>query len=200
MVRPHEYQRLENAVHTAGAMLLTSTEHYQRTHHLPNWYSSIAEFTAETVWFDSKVDIVTELNRLDWGDYFLKDYVKSLKVDGGSIVHSPEDGGRWLREMLAYRDELEGGICVRRVEKFPAETERRYIVLHGQPFSPHDIEIPTPVVAAAKRIESPFFSVDVAQNVAAHWRIVELGDGQVSDLVGWSPERFANIWPKYNNG
>jgi hypothetical protein len=25
-------------------------------------------------------------------------------------------------------------------------------------------------------------------------RIVEIGDGQVSDVVGWSPERLAQIW------
>ena len=196
MVRPNEYQRFNDAVIAVGAIPLTSPDAYRLTHHLPNWYSSLAEFTAETVWFEPSADIAAELKRLDWGKYFLKDYVKSLKVDGGSIVHSPEDGARWMREMLAYRDELEGGICVRRVEHFVPETERRYFVLHGKAYSPNDHEVPQPVVVAAERIASPFFTVDVAQNFAGDWRIVELGDGQVSDLVGWSPERFADIWPQ----
>ncbi len=196
MVRPHEYQHYENAVRAAGAIPLTGADAYRLTHHLPNWYATLSEFTAETVCFDAGVDLVSELARLDWGQYFLKDYVKSLKVDGGSIVRTPKDGARWIQEMLAYRDELEGGICVRRVEDFVPETECRYFVLQGQPHSPDKREIPLPVIAAAERIRSSFFTVDVAKNVAGEWRIVELGDGQVSDLVGWTPERFAEIWPQ----
>jgi hypothetical protein len=48
----------------------------------------------------------------------------------------------------------------------------------------------TPPIASA----SPFFSVDVALREDGVARIVEIGDGQVSDLVGWSPERFAEMW------
>lgn len=36
--------------------------------------------------------------------------------------------------------------------------------------------------------------VDVALREDGVERIVEIGDGQVSDLVGWSPERFAEMW------
>ena len=36
----------------------------------------------------------------------------------------------------------------------------------------------------ARRINSPFFSVDVADRVDGVPRVVEIGDGQVSDLVG----------------
>ena len=46
----------------------------------------------------------------------------------------------------------------------------------------------------AEAIPGPFFSVDVAFRTDGVERIVEIGDGQVSDLVGWSVERFANIW------
>ena len=100
--------------------------------------------------------------------------------------------------MLHYRDELEGGICVRRVEEFVEESECRYFVVAGLPHGPDEREIPPPVLVAANRIASPFFSVDVALNAAGQWRIVELGDGQVSDLVGWTPERFAAVWPDAN--
>jgi hypothetical protein len=36
--------------------------------------------------------------------------------------------------------------------------------------------------------------VDVARQVDGVNRIVEIGDGQVSDLVGCSVERFVEIW------
>lgn len=54
--------------------------------------------------------------------------------------------------------------------------------------------MPQAVEAAAQRIASPFFSVDVAIDDAGRTRIIEIGDGQVSDLVGWSPDEFVGIW------
>ena len=39
-----------------------------------------------------------------------------------------------------------------------------------------------------------FFSVDVIERQDGVKRIVEIGDGQVSDLVGWTMERFIQIW------
>jgi len=47
-------------------------------------------------------------------------------------------------------------------------------------------------------IASPFWSVDIAKRMDDEFRIVEIGDGQVSDLVGWTPERFAEIWLKFD--
>jgi len=38
------------------------------------------------------------------------------------------------------------------------------------------------------------FAVDVARRADGVERIVEVGDGQVSDLVGWSVGRFVEIW------
>jgi hypothetical protein len=46
----------------------------------------------------------------------------------------------------------------------------------------------------ARRIGSAFFSVDVAMRADAVLRVVEIGDGQVSDLVGWDATRFAELW------
>ena len=135
------------------------------------------------------------VEQLGWDGYFLKDFVKSLKVDGGSIVHTPDQAKRWVERMLEYRDELEGGICIRRVEDFLPDSECRYFVLQGVPHAPDDRPIPTPVQVATQRVHSPFFTVDTAMTTSGSERIVELGDGQVSDLVGWTAERFAQLWP-----
>jgi hypothetical protein len=53
--------------------------------------------------------------------------------------------------------------------------------------------IPEPVAFRAEAIASPFFSVDVARRADGVDRIVEIGDGQVSDLVGRSVERFVGM-------
>jgi len=55
-------------------------------------------------------------------------------------------------------------------------------------------EIPEIVEDCAKRINSKFFSVDVVERRDGCKRVVEIGDGQVSDIVGWTPERFAALW------
>jgi ATP-grasp domain, R2K clade family 3 len=90
---------------------------------------------------------------------------------------------------------IEGGLCVRRVEDFIAGSERRCFVLNRTPYAAEpDATIPESATYCAEAIASPFFSVDVARRVDGVERIVEIGDGQVSDVVGWSVERFVNIW------
>ncbi|WP_347242533.1 ATP-grasp domain-containing protein [Nostoc sp. FACHB-888] len=85
-----------------------------------------------------------------------------------------------VAEMQKFRGTIEGGICVRRIEDFVPETERRYFVLSGKPFAAlADEEIPEIVFECAKRIESQFFSVDVIKRRDGTKRIVEIGDGQM---------------------
>ena len=100
-----------------------------------------------------------------------------------------------IAEMEKFRGQIEGGICVRRLEKFRVETEQRYFILHGKTFAAEpDAKIPDIVQEGANRISSPFFSVDAIDRADGVQRIVEIGDGQVSDLVGWTAERFVQLW------
>jgi hypothetical protein len=39
-----------------------------------------------------------------------------------------------------------------------------------------------------------FYSVDIVERNDGVLRIVEIGNGQVSDLVGWTPEQFVSIF------
>lgn len=97
--------------------------------------------------------------------------------------------------MKKYRGTIEGGICVRRVEKFIPESEQRYFVINHQVFAANcDRQIPDIAIECSKRIESNFFSIDLIDSQDGTQRIVEVGDGQVSDLVGWSIERYLAIW------
>jgi hypothetical protein len=197
MVTPSQYDALEAAVTGAGAALLTRGEQYRFTHYLPNWYPLVADLTPETHVFDVDEDLVSGLRRLGWPRFFVKDYVKSLKTSTGAIIDSPKAITTLLEEMARFRGEIEGGVCVRRVEEFLPETERRYFVIQGRPHaSVEGAAMPNIVEEVARRIGSPFFSVDVTRRRDGEMRVVEIGDGQVSDLVGWSPESFAEVWRK----
>ena len=95
--------------------------------------------------------------------------------------------------MQQFRGVIEGGVCVRRFEQFVADSETRYFVIKGQPYASSGA-IPNMIFECARRINSHFFSVDVAMRTDLQLRVVEMGDGQVSDLVGWEPVRFAELW------
>lgn len=192
MLSALEYEFLVLALTRTGASAVVSAQAYLAHHHLPNWYPLIKDLTPETRVFPADCDLETELRSLNWPEYFIKDYVKSLKTSVGSRISKPEQVPTVTADMRHFRGTIEGGFCVRRVEDFLPETERRYFVLNGIPYAASG-EVPPIVFECAKRFSSPFYSVDVIQRADGQSRIVEVGDGQVSDLVGWTPERFAQI-------
>lgn len=195
MVKGEEYAALASAIERSGASAFTTPAEYLSTHHVPNWYPLLSDLTPETRVYPADVDIAAELEKLGWGSYFLKDYVKSLKTGRGSIVHEPSEAPALIAEMREYRGEIEGGICVRRVEDFLPQSEQRYFVLNGNGYAASpEAPVPDIVRQCAQRLGSKFFSVDVARRADGELRLIEVGDGQVSDLVGWPAVEFAAMW------
>ena len=192
MLSADEYERLVVRVSGVGARLAIDRAAYLGSHHLPQWYAPLADLTPETRIYPPDCDLEAELRALSWPAFFIKDYVKSLKTSVGSRITKPEQVGAVISEMRRFRGVIEGGFCVRRVESFLLDTEQRYFVLDGMPHAPTS-DVPPIVHECAKRLRSRFYSVDVVQRADGQLRIVEVGDGQVSDLVGWTPEEFAAI-------
>jgi hypothetical protein len=192
MMSTSEYESLASILAQFKAHPFTSLLNYLASHHLPNWYPRISDLTPETRIFPPDCNLESELRALAWPEYFIKDYVKSLKTSVGSRITRPEEAAAVVADMQRFRGVIEGGFCIRRVESFITDTERRYFVLNGVACSA-DGRIPGIVRECAKRFESRFYSVDVVQRIDGQLRIVEVGDGQVSDLVGWRPEQFAKL-------
>ena len=193
MLESKNYRSLCRTIEKNGGTPFINLDEYLSTHHLPNWYTKIKEFTPETVVLDINSDLQNELKKLNWTQFFIKDYVKSLKTSMGSII-TIEQIDTVVQEMKKFRGEIEGGICVRKVENFYPETEKRYFVVHGQPYAKDKSDkISLLVKKCSAKISSKFFSVDVVKTKEGIERIVEIGDGQVSDIVDWSPDRLAEI-------
>jgi hypothetical protein len=199
MMTEPEYAFLYGALSAFNVIPLTNIEQYTAAHHLPKWYPLVERYTPRTEVFPLSDDMAERIKThvALGGTFQLKDYVKSLKTAGGSKVASADEVVEVLQNMEKYRGSIEGGICVREWEELLSYSEKRYFVVngkyHGQEMS-FDIRHMGVLDAVSRVIPSPFYSVDIALDFNGRARLVEIGDGQVSDLVGWTPERFAQIW------
>jgi ATP-grasp domain, R2K clade family 3 len=189
MLTPEHYARLHTAIGKKGGTLTTNPEQYRRCHHLPEWYPFCQDLTPETVFTSRDADFNEVLAGKDWPAYFVKDYVKSLTTQRGSIAKTPAEVAEIVTLIEQYRGAVEGGVCIREFEPLIPESEERYFVLNGKAHARHGIA-PAIAYEIAQRIESPFFSVDVVQSENGSLRLIELGDGQVSDRKKWPADQF----------
>lgn len=92
MMTPAKYQDLIRSIENLGAEPITSVADYTRCHHLPGWYSTCAELTAETHFLDpDDDDVPAAAAKLGWDRFFVKDFVKSNTGDKGSIARTPAE-------------------------------------------------------------------------------------------------------------
>jgi hypothetical protein len=192
MLTSDRYAKLCEAIEGKGGSPFTTPDEYVRCHHLPGWYALCEELTPQTVVLPKDADFVQALSDLEWPAYFVKDYVKSLTTSRGSLAKSPEEVAEIVGLIEGSRGQIEGGICVRRFENFLPDTEERFFVMHGNAYG-RDDSIPEIVQRIADAVRCPFFSVDIVTAQDGTQRLVELGDGQVSDRKQWSAGRFVQV-------
>lgn len=193
MLTPDNYQKLQNAIEAKGARALTTSAQYQHCHYLPEWYSLCEDFTPKTVFLSKDADFSSSLLTLGWSAYFVKDYVKSLTTSRGSIAKNVAEVFEIVALIEKFRGQIEGGVCVREYENLLPDTEERYFVFKHIAYA-RDGVVPEIVQIIASRIRSPFFSVDIVHNSDGQPRLIELGDGQVSDKKKWPADRFTEIF------
>ncbi|GAA1415747.1 ATP-grasp domain-containing protein [Catellatospora coxensis] len=208
MIPADRYTELADALAGRGVTLRVPPAAYRAAHELPGWYAALAQVTPDSVWTpwqpgkQPTVDQVAELVApLGGGPAIVKDYVKSRKHEWAEACFIPDladvaQAHQVVARMVELQEEsLQGGIVVRRFERFARQdgrtAEARVWWVHGEPvlIGPHpdtpglscdpDLTAIAPLVAA---FGHPFVTTDVALRDDGTWRVVELGDGQVSDL------------------
>jgi hypothetical protein len=192
MLTPDSYAQLRSAVERKGGKMLTSLKQYRYCHYLPEWYAACEDVTPKTVFFAKDADFASALANQGWSAYFVKDYVKSLTTQRGSVAKTVEEIPEIVTLIEKFRGQVEGGVCVRQFEELSSESEERYFVFKQKAFA-RDGMIPEIVERIAARIDSPFFSVDIVLAADGVPRLIELGDGQVSDRKKWSADRFIEM-------
>lgn len=196
MLDAESYAKLSQVIESSNGTMFTPIDKYLLAHYLPNWYPLIKDYTAETVVLDGAGDLKQQLLALGWGQYFIKDYVKSLKTSIGPIIKSVDQIDTVIAEMYKFRGTIEGRICVRRVENYMPDTEQRFFIINGKVYSPVDQPIPEVVQRCSENIDHKFYSLDLIKTKDGKDMVVEIGDGQVSDYVGWNPDRFVDAISK----
>ena len=202
------YTDLAVALERRGAALRVRPRQYRAAHELPGWYGTFADATADSDWMPwtpgerpSRADVTPLAATLGTGAAVVKDFVKSRKHEWLAACFIPditdlEHATAVVARMVELQaDTLNGGIVLRRFEDYQADNgramETRVWWIDGAPalVTPHpdspglcpepDLRPITPLVAA---LGCPFVTTDLAQRVDGVWRVVEVGDGQVSDL------------------
>lgn len=205
MVTGQQYTQLAKALKERGATLVTRPGDYTRAHELPGWHDTFAGLTPASVWLPldpgevPSQDTLAELVRpLAPGPAVVKDYVKSRKHEWHDACFVPDLGDvAALRHVVARMvalqgEDLAGGLVVREYEPYGGGGEARVWWVDGEPVlaGPHpdtpdvlpdaDVEIVRPVV---RTLGCRFITTDLARHGGnGQWRVVEVGDGQVSDL------------------
>ena len=197
MLLPNEYKALTDAILFKGAKPFTSYENYLKCHHINGWYEDLKEFTPKTFLLKNNNELKNNIEKLSINKYFVKDYVKSNSDEKGSIANTVEEAIDIVKRIEMYRGLIEGGVAIREVENFNEDTEVRYFVLNGEIYSPNN-KIPEIVKKIALKINAPFYSMDTIKNKEGVIRLVEIGDGQVSDKKDWDLKVFCEIFSKNN--
>jgi len=208
MVTTVAYENLAQALRGRGVELRVSARRYRTAHELPGWYGTFRAVTPAsdwTLWTPGDVptaDLVQALaSTLAPGPAIVKDFVKSRKHEWHQACFIPdltdiESATAVVARMVALQeDDLNGGIVIRQFEDYRRQDGRavearvwwhdgKPAMVTAHPDTPHHLPEPdltgiTPLVAA---LGCPFVTTDLAQRVDGQWRVVEVGDGQVSDL------------------
>nr|WP_255653115.1 MULTISPECIES: ATP-grasp domain-containing protein [unclassified Myxococcus] len=198
MLTVRQYTDFAAAAAQRGVTLLTSPSSFENAHWLPRWYDALSRFTPHSVWTDGPDLDAFEAccSRLGSGPAVLRDYVKSLKHSWAEASYVPDAANLPAARAVARRflelrgEDFAGGLVVRAFEQFTT-TEARTWWVHGQcilvtahPDTPGDLPTGTNLQSIASTVAAldlPFVTVDLVLRADGVWRVVELGDGQVSD-------------------
>lgn len=205
MLTGGQYAAMAAALAAREVTLRTGAEAYRAAHELPGWYDALADVTPESVWMDGTdpTEFEALCGRLGSGPAVLRDFVKSMKHYWDEAAYIPDvadaaAAGKVAARFIELRDEdLAGGLVLRRYEEFTGAEVRtwwvdgRCVLVTPHPDSP-DEEPPSDVeLSVVSPPALPFVTVDLTRRADGVWRVVELGDGQVSDWPSsWDPARL----------
>ncbi|WP_236718118.1 ATP-grasp domain-containing protein [Actinoplanes sp. TFC3] len=197
MLRSEHYAAMASALQARGVTLRTSAEQYRQAHELPGWYPVMAGVTPETVWTvgAGTAEFTAACARLGSGPAVLRDYTKSEKHHWDTAAYiaevaDPDAAWQVASTLRSLRgDDFTGGFVLRRFETFTGAEARTWWIdgecrlVTAHPDTPGETPSPdtSAIAGLIPRLGLPFITADLVQHTDGRWRLVEIGDGQVSD-------------------
>ncbi|WKU06645.1 ATP-grasp domain-containing protein [Micromonospora sp. HUAS LYJ1] len=193
------YAGFAGALRARQVTLRTDPDRYRRAHELPGWYATAAALTPESRWTVGvdRTDFDRVRTALGSGPAVLRDWTKSAKHHWHEACFVPElaDGDaawRVATRLCELRDDdVAGGFVLRRFEPLSGVEIRtwwvdgRCVLTGPHPDTPTELpDVPVdlgPLAAVVTALDLPFVTADLAWRADGRWRLVEIGDGQVSD-------------------
>jgi hypothetical protein len=208
MLNAVQYESFYRQLEKRSLHLVTSPSQYCMMHLFPNVYPLLAEDTPKILVFPEGTSINIEEIKHNFTRFMIKDFVKSEKGTdfpkffSSSISESEFE--RYVATFREYRGKLfTGGICIKEfvdLQKYNEHTnEWRVFYAKGKilsvsrnsgqgEFPPAP---PKPLLKKYASLPSSFYTVDYAELASGDWKILEVGDGQVSGLSdGQNAESF----------
>lgn len=210
MLNEWQYKSFYTALLAQGYQLINGPTQYLNAHHFPNVYKLIEDNTAKAWWTERWADI-EDTDKTDWksvrdylgGDVIIKDYVKSEKGNPDLFMLSKDlSNQEFYEKILKFIDArgklFNAGIVLKQVEnlkKYDGNTnEWRFFLIDGEPLVMEfngvqgtNTKMPSLAITLecceiAKKIDSRFITIDIAEKEDESWMILEAGDGQVSGM------------------
>ncbi|WP_420117201.1 ATP-grasp domain-containing protein [Micromonospora sp.] len=199
MLSAARYAGFAGALRARQVTLRTDPDRYRRAHELPGWYATAAALTPQSCWTVGvdRSDFDRARTALGGGPAVLRDWTKSAKHHWHEACFVPElaDGDAAWRVATRLRelrdDDFACGFVLRRFEPLAGVEIRtwwvdgRCVLTGPHPDTPAELpDVPVdlgPLAAVVTALDLPFVTADLAWRTDGRWRLVEIGDGQVSD-------------------
>lgn len=207
MLTPARYRELERVLGERGLRLHTSAAAYQQAHEFPGWYPTFSPYTPASVLVRDSPSLLEDLaaaaRELPEGPGVLKDFVKSRKdrFDEACYVPDVHDARALVRVAQRFLElrgpELAGGLVLRHFEPLSRSEQRvlwkgdKVAFIGRHPEAESELGDAGGLLArlgeAVAKLGNPSVVTDLALRTdlapgSEHaWRVVEVGDAQVSD-------------------
>jgi len=220
MLSYQQYEKLYQLLLTKNYQLMVSPTAYRESHYLDKWYPKLSDLTAKTYFSEgtpSEEKIKEMLSKFDHKSIIVKDYVKTLNYEWyeSCFIKDASNNEEALKVINNFinkqGDSFSGGLVLREYldikktnrhfkEGDGLENEEvRVFCLDKEPFC--FISYWSGGVALRDRnflgiidkcnvLSSPFYTLDLAKLSTGEWIIIDVGDGQVSQLRGYDVEKF----------
>lgn len=198
ILTPDAYRRVNELVEKAGAKMLVSPEAYENSQFAEGWLNIFSNFTPETTVFpySTPADVIAESFVNSKSSYVVKGSSKSLKHDWDNAMFAKngDDVNRVVanfKEQVSENEELT--ILVREFENWvPGElrvwwmNEKFVIDQHPNNVAPVDfgpefeLFLNSAITPHVNQLGSTFVTTDFVRDENNEFRLVEVGNGQVS--------------------